>query len=123
MKQAGRWMLLAGITAVFFGAGRVLAARAGSWLTAEAGVLILVLAACLVLPGPAVLWAELLGTAAGWPVMWRALPFGLFCAGPAFVPPVVHGVICGVLTLLAATLGPMLLLLLFGDWLDARGQR
>ena len=97
-----------------FAAGALLAARIPSWSAAEAAVLGLVLGAARLLPGPSVLWAELLGTAATLPVLLRFLPPDLLVTAPAFVPQVLLVPLYWIACLLLATLGPLFLLLLFG---------
>lgn len=97
-----------------FAAGTFLAARIPSWIAAEAAALGLVLAAAWILPGPSVLWTELLGTAATLPVLLRFLPPDLLLTAPAFVPQVLLLPFYWTTCLFIATLGPLFLLLLFG---------
>ena len=120
MKTIYSGLALFAAVAGFFGFGCVLVAGTGSVLLAELMILALVLVASRLLPGPSALWAELLGSAATWPVVWRVLPIYVVYANPDFLPAQVQLAMYGVLSLLVATLGPMLLLLLFGDLLDPK---
>ncbi len=120
MKTIYSGLALFAAVAGFFGFGCVLVAGTGSGLMAEMIILVVVLVVSRLLPGPSVLWAELLGSVAAWPVVWRVLPAYVVYAGPDFLPAQIQLAMYGVLSLLVATLGPMLLLLLFGDLLDPK---
>lgn len=112
--QAGFLLLC---TLAYFGLGYVLVRQMPNFAVAEALALLLVLPAARLLPGPGVLWLELLGAAATLPVLWHTLPPEIFF-DPAQLPlSVLYGIVYLLLTLLGSTLGPMLVFLLAGDWL------
>lgn len=101
----------------YFQLGAFLLRQTGNFAVAEGLALLLVLPAARLLPGPAVLWIELLGTAATLPVLWGTLPPEIFFDTAAMPLCLFYGLIYLIASLLVATLGPMLIFLIAGDWL------
>lgn len=98
--------------AVFFGMGTLLAQRLGHWAAALAVTMLLTAVAACLLPGPFVLWTELLGTASAFPVIWHVMPMLFFKEAFGYFP-VVFELIYGLVCLMIATLAPMMVLLLY----------
>lgn len=118
MKRLLYPALLWACMAAYWLLGLLLANHAENWLAGEGIALGLALGGALLLPGPRALWTELLGTAATLPMLWRLIPFASLYDGGALPRLLAYGALYGILSLMLATLGPMLLLLTFGSLLE-----
>lgn len=118
MKRVLYLFLLLLLTAAAFVLGSAVSRMMAPWFLAEGVILGLVLAAALLLPGPSALWAELLGTAATLPLLLRAMPVLVKILALFWLPEVVFVPLAVLLCLMAATLAPMLLLLVAGRLLE-----
>lgn len=118
MKQVLRIFYLLAAAGLALGAGAAVSARVHPWLLAEALLLAAVAVAAWLLPGAPALWVELLGTMVTLPVIWRTWPASQLLILPGGLLNLPVYVMYGILSLLVATLAPMMLFLILDRLLE-----
>lgn len=101
----------------FYRLGSFLVGRCPRWPLALGLVLLITLVVAVVLPGNAGIWAELFGTAGCLPIYFQVLPSEFFQLTDQ-LPQLIVLALYLVFGVLVASLGPMVLLMLFGPLLE-----